>query len=212
MSKKVRLVQFDWSGTISDDRLPVHEANLRLSNELKVKPITDLETWLAQTTGTVVEYFKLRGITLPDEEIFRIYTKHFQTVLADGLAPIAYSGAAEILEILRSRGLKLAVLSSHPENNLIQEARNYGFADLFDLIIGGVQDKKDAIIDICKRFQVNPQNTIYIGDTITDIRAAKGAGVIAAGVTHGYHSRERLLSENPDHIWDSLHPAKEEIK
>ena len=44
---------------------------------------------------------------------------------------------------------------------------------------------------------VSPSKTIYLGDMVQDIKAAKLSGLQSAGVTTGYHSREKLLRENP---------------
>ena len=50
-----------------------------------------------------------------------------------------------------------------------------------------------------------PTTTAMIGDTSYDVAMAKAAGVLAIGVTWGYHDRAELIEAGADHIAD--HPS-----
>jgi len=96
------------------------------------------------------------------------------------------------------------VLSSHPSENLFQEAKIYGLKELFGCMTGGTRDKAKGLKDICQQLKTDQNRTLYVGDTIYDIRAAKAAGVNSAGVATGYHLKERLQQEEPDILVSSL--------
>ncbi len=92
------------------------------------------------------------------------------------------------------------VISSHPQEHLINEARKYGIADYIDLFVGSCMDKASAMSSLCRYAGIAPQKAIFFGDTKSDIRAGRKAGVITIGVLSGYHSEEQLKSENPDYL------------
>jgi len=49
-----------------------------------------------------------------------------------------------------------------------------------------------------------PAEAIYVGDTITDIKTGKNAGVITCAVTYGFGTTEEVFTQNPDCIISSL--------
>lgn len=49
-----------------------------------------------------------------------------------------------------------------------------------------------------------PHEAVYIGDNPIDIQAARGAGVIAYGITTGASRREDLMPHDPHAVFDSL--------
>lgn len=121
-----------------------------------------------------------------------------------GVAPTAYPEVKEALKTVRGRGKKVAVLSSHPTENLHEEARLYSVDGLLDRVSGSCRDKVEGLRIICSDLNEPPPCTLYVGDTIYDIRSAKEAGCRSAGICGGYHSRERLAGEDPDVLFEDL--------
>jgi HAD superfamily hydrolase (TIGR01549 family) len=196
---------FDWSGVISDDRLPVYESNMLLLKHYG-KPRITFDEWLPKTTLSVREFGPVYGIEVDPDYIFEQYRKTLNQVRASGIHPTIYKEAKSVLEKIFNNGNKLAVVSSHPEQNLHGEAREYGVEKYFSSFTGNSKDKTETILKICKEMGVSPsrETVVYIGDTIYDVRAAKGAGVYSISVTNGYHAKDRLEKENPDKIIESL--------
>ena len=48
------------------------------------------------------------------------------------------------------------------------------------------------------------EESIYVGDSVIDVPAAKGAGVRIASVTTGRYTAERLREEGTDYVLGSL--------
>lgn len=198
-----KTIIFDWSGVISDDRLPVYETNMILLEKYGIKKIT-FEEWLPQTKLNVIEYLASFGITANPDEIAEEYRKTLNSVRKNGTHPIIYKDASSTLKQLSKKSIKLAVLSSHPEKNLKEEAKEYNVFDLFDVFIGNVRNKSIGITNFLKTMNLENDNVSYIGDTVYDIRAAKSANVFSIGIATGYHIKERLQKESPGLIIDSL--------
>lgn len=153
---------------------------------------------------TAVEFFNNHGVSGDPDELFSQFREHFKKVNEEGIIPSFYPETQKVLKGLRERGRKTAVVSSHPEEKIHEEAGHYGIEDLFDEIVGNVRDKARALREMRERFQTEARETIYIGDTIYDIRAGREAGIKVAVVGHGYHLPERLEQENPDYLLGNL--------
>lgn len=194
---------FDWSGTLSDDRKPVYEANLRMFADYGLPKLTFKE-WLPITTGTVFDYFHQSGIKVKAKKIYEVYRKYYHQVNQEGLLPTVYPHAQEILANLKQRNKKILVISSHPEEKLLAEAKKFGLNNYFEAIIGNTTDKPTFIQNAVSNFNFKPEKSVYIGDMVYDIRSAKKAGVISGAISHGYHSSKILLKERPDYFFSNL--------
>lgn len=60
------------------------------------------------------------------------------------------------------------------------------------------------MIDCGKRLGVAMDKSVYMGDSRTDIRAGKAAGMKTIGVQTGMDDYESLKKENPDRIIDGV--------
>lgn len=212
----IELFVFDWSGVISDDRKPVYEANNRLLIE-NGHPGMTFEEWLPQTQLTVIKLLESQGIQCDPEEASMLYKQYLDEAIAKGITPTVYPDVEEVLSYLKNKDKAVAVLSSHPSENLFQEAENYGVRHYLDFVMGGSRDKVQGLKRIVtQKFKLPLEKALYTGDTVYDIRAAKEAGVKCAGIVgpegnqRGYHSRERLAAESPDFILDSLKDLMDE--
>lgn len=109
-----------------------------------------------------------------------------------------YPGIIELLENLRQKGLKMAVLSNKPHEFTQVVVEKY-FPGYFDLAYGeraGVPRKPDpqGALDIVKALQISPEEFLYLGDTNTDMRTAVAAGMYAVGVLWGFRPAEEILA------------------
>ena len=200
---EVDLIAFDWSGTISDDRIPVYRANVSLHKEFGI-PIPDFEEWLKTIRMTVDDAMIEKGVQLDRNTIRKKYEQSFNAVTASGILPTIYPDALAVLSHLISRGKRLAVLSSHPDKNLILECRRYRLDGFFSFMQGNSRDKALGIREILWSLDVRQERAMYVGDTIHDVAAAKAAGVHSVAVCTGYHPKEKLQSASPTWLIDNL--------
>jgi phosphoglycolate phosphatase len=197
-----KLIIFDWSGTISDDRLPIYEANMMLLEQYGKKRI-GFDNWMKNSKSNAAEFLLSHNIDIDITVALQEHKRAFSKVLRLGKTPKAYNNSAEVLSELSQSGFELKVISSHPAKNLKKEAKEYKVHNLFSSMVGDVVDKAILIREQLKKVR-STEKVYYIGDTIYDIRFAKKAGVKSVAITHGYHTKDKLLLENPDMIIDSL--------
>ena len=125
-------------------------------------------------------------------------------------------GAADALRELRHRGLRLAVCSNKPVEFTRQLLVWLGVANEFEAVLGPEDVPKpkpapDMLIAACRRLQVAPGETLYVGDMVVDIRTARAAGVAVWVVPTGSDTRETLQAAHPDRIFDGLTELAREI-
>lgn len=215
----INLVIFDWSGPISEDRRCVYAANMRIFRGYG-KPIITYDEWLRELPQSQAAFMRSRGIHLEPDELFRVYTEHYDYLVKQEVPPpCLHPDVRETLEYLKEMGKKLAVVSSHPEGNLLREAEAYKLTHLFDMIVGSMSvgsssGKAGGLIMVCDKLEVSPGCTLFVGDMGFDIQAARMAGTLSAGISgprgkplreqRGYQTIEALEKEDPDFLLGSL--------
>ncbi len=107
--------------------------------------------------------------------------------LGDSASPL-FAGSLEILQKLSRSGLKLGILSAAttPEVNQFVKAHQLGEYLNLEMGVDGNIFKPDPalFIQACEKMQVEPSNTLMVGDSVGDMqmaRNAKAAGCI--GIT-----------------------------
>lgn len=201
--KDIKLIIFDWSGVISDDRHPVYLSNMQMLESRRIRTL-NFKEWLKASKMNAVELLYSQGATGNPNAIYKEYKQSLNAIIQTGITPKIYLGAKQMLKSLKAKGYVISVVSHHPRINLEREIRNYGLQDCFSVIIGNLKNKPKSIQEICQKAQIPLRNTAYIGDTIYDIKIAKIAGVRSVGVTWGYHDKARLLMEKPDVVVDKM--------
>ena len=120
---------------------------------------------------------------------------------------VPYPGMAELLSRLKEHGVQTAVLSNKFDAATKMLCRLY-FDDRIDLALGereGVPRKPDPSVveEALRALGASREETVYIGDSETDVRTAKHAGVFCIAVTWGFRSRAVLAAEAPGKIVDT---------
>jgi phosphoglycolate phosphatase len=122
-----------------------------------------------------------------------------------------YPGVPQLIERLRARNIKLAVLSNKPHDLTIRVVGAFWPDDEFECIQGYVdeaQRKPDPfyVLRLCEQLAVSPGETWLIGDTPTDVATAARAGAVCVGVTWGFRTRADLDAAGARYIVD--HPEE----
>ena len=118
-----------------------------------------------------------------------------------------YEGICELLAELQRRGIRLAVASNKFQTGTEKLVRRFFPGVEFAAAAGqqpGVPLKPDPAVDLnlLKQTGVAPAEALHVGDSGTDMEAARGAGIRAVGVTWGFRSRGELVGAGADHIID----------
>ncbi|MBC5687575.1 HAD family hydrolase [Mediterraneibacter sp. NSJ-55] len=118
---------------------------------------------------------------------------------------IPYEGIETLLDVLKKRGMKLAVLSNKPDAQAVKVAEEVFGRGRFDQIQGqkeGVPRKPDpsAALAIAKSLGATVEETIYIGDSEVDIATGRAAKMLTIGVAWGFRGAKELKEAGAGYI------------
>ncbi len=199
----IKTLIFDWSGTISDDRKPVYESNMRLLKSYG-KETFDCDEWLRRSKLTFSDFLNDNGIEGDHKILYAGYENSLHALREEGLKPIIHVDIIETLEKLKDKVNTMMIISSHPLGALEREMSEYGIENYFKTVLGSTKNKAKAIKEYYETKNILSSEVVYIGDTIFDIKAAKEANVISVALSTGYHSKEKLAEEKPDYLFNSF--------
>ena len=72
----IKLVVFDWSGTVSDDIKPVYETYTRMAEKFKLK-VLSFDEWKGAVTADIDEFFRNQGIEGDVGRLWKTYEETF---------------------------------------------------------------------------------------------------------------------------------------
>ena len=109
-----------------------------------------------------------------------------------------YPGILPLMEQLRARGIKQAIISNKPDPAVQELAKSY-FPGLLDSAVGESptvrrKPNPDAVLAAVEQMGLTAADCVYIGDTEVDLATAKNAGMACIAVSWGFRSREQLLA------------------
>jgi phosphoglycolate phosphatase len=116
-----------------------------------------------------------------------------------------YPGIPEMLETLKSNGIRLAVLSNKPHNQAVDVVETIFGSSCFDWIQGqndSIPRKPDpaGVHMILEKMGVAREECLYVGDSEVDIATGHNAGVKSVGVEWGFRDRQVLVDAGAEYI------------
>ena len=120
-----------------------------------------------------------------------------------------YPGALETLHALQSEGILSCCITNKERAFTLPLLEAAGIADLvrFALCAERAEERKPnptLLLAACRRLGVAPSRMLYVGDSCSDIMAARAAGCRVAAVDYGYHRDLPLAEARPDAIISNL--------
>jgi phosphoglycolate phosphatase len=127
-------------------------------------------------------------------EIVQEYREAYGRAWRDHSRP--YPGVLELLEGLKARGIRSAVLSnkSHPfTETMTRELLPFDF-EIVRGALPGVPFKPDpsAALRMASEMNVPPAGFVFVGDTDIDMETARAAGMYPAGALWGFRDAANL--------------------
>ncbi len=195
---------FDLDGTLLDTLEDLYLAvNLALTRHSLPCRIRDE---VRAFVGNGVEMLIRRAVpSTTDETIILAVLADFKAIYADiceeHTAP--YAGIIDLLQALRERGVRIAVVSNKFDAAVKQLCARY-FGDLVEVAVGERRDvrKKPAPDTVYEALQGlgatvpgGANGAVYIGDSDVDIETARNCGMPCVSVTWGFRD-EAFLAEH----------------
>lgn len=207
-----KAVLFDLDGTLVDSAPDITAAVNELLAGRKLAPLTlaQVKSMVGNGIEKLVERaFDASGIPLSgsaleeaNREMAPIYRRHITHLTR--LMP----GAAETLAQLHVAGVRMGVATNKPQLATREILLHFGLSERLGAIVGGdaVTRKKpapDALLLALERLDTEPRDALMVGDSVTDVEAARAAGMPVILIRGGY-TQEPVERLGADLVCDTL--------
>lgn len=199
MDKK--LIIFDFDGVLVDSLFIAHEINQEVNKNFT------LETYQSLLDGNIYE-------ALNDKNNEWVAHPNFHARYEEKTRELTVPAQMkEYLEALRAQ-YTLVVVSSTPTNMIQKILEREGVLPCFSKILGSDvhTSKVVKITALLKEYAVVPSETIFITDTVGDVREGRQCGVPAVAVTWGFQKKEALIASEPFAVVDTISDLKESVR
>ena len=211
----IKLVAFDWNGTLLDDidggtmaesatrlHFGFKETNIEEIRDHFIIPIK--QYWV--NAGLSPEFFDSRA-----EEIEAVYMQHYEPEEAK---VNLRDGAKDALTWLNNNSIESIIFSNHIVSHIEIQNERLGIKHLINQILA--RSTKNDITHTTKTFKdellkdfvnsksLNPSEVMVVGDTIEEIEIGQKFGYKAVAITGGWQSKKRLKAAAPDYIIHNL--------
>jgi phosphoglycolate phosphatase len=206
--KKFRCVIFDLDGTLADT-LDDLVANINRSlEENKFAPVS--REIIRKMQGGELETMVLAALPPGNEHLVDKLTAGVLRFYAEAPLHLAkpYPQIPELLLELGRKKCKTAVLTNKPDHVAHLEIDRLFPFFKFGLVNGirpGFPNKPDpgAVWEILTELDVSPRDTVLMGDSETDMKAALDSECHAVGVSWGYKDKAVIKAAGAQRIIDS---------
>ena len=129
------------------------------------------------------------------EELFADFKKHYSGNGRNKTRP--YAGIADVLDALKAKGIKMAVVSNKLDSAVKELARD--FYPQMDFSLGEIEGLRrkpapDMVEKALNELGVDKKDAVYIGDSEVDVLTAKNSGLDCISVLWGFRTRDELVS------------------
>ena len=202
------LAIFDLDGTLLDTLGDLYSSvNFALRKfSFPERTIDEVRSFIGNGVVKLMERSTPDGIDdLAQKACLDIFRKHYLEHMSDTTAP--YADVTDLLSALRSKGIKIAVVSNklHPA---VEDLCESYFPGLIDKAVGvSVEaERKPSPVNVIRTaeyFGVKPEDCIYIGDSEVDVQTAHNAHIQCIGITWGFRDKDCLEANGCDFIADT---------
>lgn len=197
-----KLLIFDFDGVLCDSLTLVLHETRDLAKELGSTKTLTAEAIAEMDNVTFPEIAALAGI--PDNAVADYAQKLYARLEANSASAQVFPGIKEMLTALAPQYTLAIVTANHP-SVVTTVLADIAATSLFVSILGGETpgDKASKITRILKETASEKAQTWMIGDSRSDIREGKKAGVHTVAVTWGWQSEAALRDCAPTLVCDT---------
>jgi len=147
----------------------------------------------------------------PDDALFEKAYPIFLELYAENTSKRSelYPGVREGLDYLKASGLKLGCVTNKAACFTEPLLQDLGIFDEFAIVVSGdtlAKKKPDPLplLHAAEFFDVAPENALMLGDSVSDVKAARAAGFQIICMTYGYNHGVDIRDSSPDAVIDSM--------
>lgn len=222
MLKKPAMVLIDVDGTLVDSVPDLAYCVDEMMKQLGM-PVRG-EQRVREWVGNGVERLTRRALINqlngePDEALFQKAMPIFEALYRDNTSKRSrlYPGVQAALDFLKTqKNVRLGCVTNKASQFTLPLLKDLGVSDYFELIVCGdtLPQKKPhpaPLLHAAEKLGAKPEQSLMLGDSQSDVKAARAAGFKIVCMSYGYNHGEDIRNYNPDAVVDSMDEIKNVI-
>ncbi len=130
---------------------------------------------------------------------------------------VLYPGVKPALDFLQTSGVKIGCVTNKASEFTLPILRELGINSYFDMVLCGdmVERKKPdpmPLLQSADALGVKPEASLMLGDSMSDVKAARAAGFAIICMSYGYNHGEDIRDYHPDAVLDAMDEIKHIIR
>lgn len=174
------------------------------------------ETAVRDWVGNGVERLVRRALSgeldaEPDEADFERAYPIFLDLYAENTSKrsVLYPGVRQGLDYLMANSYALGCVTNKAARFTVPLLRDLGVLDAFGIVVSGdtLPEKKPhpmPLLHAARHFDIEPRDALMIGDSVSDVTAARAAGFRIICMSYGYNHGRDIREAGPDAVIDSM--------
>ena len=207
-------VIFDLDGTLLDTLPDITDAmNFVLEKHgLNKRELCEVRSFVGHGVANLVERSICDGndVDRESDDIKRLiaeclaeFRAYYDSNCAIKTRP--FDGIVEVVDRLRSIGVRLAVISNKPDGTTKYLCHHF-FGDKLEIVLGDSPDfpRKpcpDSLLYVID--QLECERAVYVGDSNVDVEVAKNANIPCVSLTWGFKDRDFLIEHGAERLADN---------
>ncbi|MCB1787628.1 MAG: phosphoglycolate phosphatase [Chromatiaceae bacterium] len=212
--KRPKMVLIDVDGTLVDSVPDLAYCVDEMMKRLGRAPCGEaaVRNWVGNGVERLVKRALLGQLDgEPDEQEFARAYPLFLELYAENTSKRSclYPGVREGLDYLRAQGYRLGCVTNKAAQFTIPLLKDLGVHDAFGIVVSGdtLPVKKPdpgPLLHAARHFGVSPDDALMLGDSKSDVTAARAAGFQIVCMSYGYNHGEDIRRYAPDAVIDSM--------
>src|SRR5512139_192389 len=211
---KPEMILIDVDGTLVDSVPDLHYCvdemmkaiGMPLRGEAKVR------TWVGNGVERLVRRALINNLDgEPDDALFQKAYPIFLDLYAENTSKRSrlYPGVLEGLDMMQRAGYKLGCVTNKAAQFTLPLLKDLGVYDRFAIVVSGdtLPEKKPhprPLLHAAEFFGVQPEKALMLGDSVSDVKAARAAGFQIVCMSYGYNHGVDIREAKPDAVIDSM--------
>lgn len=212
--RKPKMILIDVDGTLVDSVPDLAFCVDEMMKQLGREPYGEdkVRDWV----GNGVERLTRRALIgqlngEPSDEDFEKAYPIFLDLYAENTSKrsVLYPGVKDGLQYMKSQGYMLGCVTNKAAQFTLPLLKDLGIYDEFGIVVAGdtLPVKKpdpQPLLHAADHFGVTAEESLMLGDSQSDVKAARAAGFQIICMTYGYNHGEDIRNYNPDAVIDSM--------
>lgn len=204
MKPRFQGIIFDIDGTLTSTNQLIFDTFNHVAKKYLNKTYTDKEiiAMFGPPEDVILKQLFSENLDASTEDYYDYYKRHHSIA-------VVYPGIKELIQDIKKHSSLLAIYTGKGRRSSMITLQEIGVVEYFDMIVTGddVDEHKpspEGILKFVDKFNLPKDKVLMIGDAVSDVKAARKAGVDYASVLWDSYGAEQVKQINSEKIFHSV--------